>query len=119
MKSCNCLAGAWRPSTGPDPVNVSFMRETANRLFGDSHHRSVLGAGRHQMSLLTAAAIQGANVRVGLEDSIDLGRGQLAQSHADQVRKIRRIQDEPGLEIATPDEARQRLALKGRQNVAF
>jgi uncharacterized protein (DUF849 family) len=79
----------------------------------------VLGAGRHQMSLLTHAAIQGANVRVGLEDSVYLGRGQLAESNAAQVRKIRHILEELGYEIATPDEARQMLALKGATNVAF
>jgi uncharacterized protein (DUF849 family) len=104
---------------GPDPVNVTFMRETANRLFGDSYQWSVLGAGRHQMSLLTYAAIQGANVRVGLEDSIYLGRGQIAESNAAQVVKIRRILEDLGYQIASPDEARQMLALKGRDNVAF
>lgn len=104
---------------GPDPANVTFMRETANRLFGDSYHWSVLGAGRHQMSLLTYAAIQGANVRVGLEDSVYLGRGQLAESNAAQVTKIRRLLEELGCEIATPTEARQMLALKGAAEVAF
>jgi uncharacterized protein (DUF849 family) len=104
---------------GPDPVNVTFMRETANRLFGDSYQWSVLGAGRHQMSLLTYAAIQGANVRVGLEDSIYLGRGQIAESNAAQVLKIRRILEDLGYEIASPDEARRMLALKGGNNVAF
>ena len=104
---------------GPDPVNVTFMRETANRLFGDSYHWSVLGAGRHQMSLLTYAAIQGANVRVGLEDSIYLGRGQIAESNAAQVQKIRRILEDLGYEIASPQDTRQMLALKGGDNVAF
>ena len=104
---------------GPDPQNVTFMRETANRLFGDSYHWSVLGAGRHQMSLLTYAAIQGANVRVGLEDSIYLGRGQMAESNAAQVIKIRRILEDLGYEIATPAEARAMLALKGGDKVAF
>ena len=104
---------------GPDPQNVTFMRETANRLFGDSYHWSVLGAGRHQMSLLTYAAIQGANVRVGLEDSIYLGRGQMAESNAAQVIKIRRILEDLGYEIATPTEARAMLALKGGDKVAF
>lgn len=104
---------------GPDPQNVTFMRETANRLFGDAYHWSVLGAGRHQMNLLTQAAIQGAHVRVGLEDSLYLGRGRLAESNAQQVAKIRRILDELGLEVATPAEARQMLALKGAAQVAF
>lgn len=104
---------------GPDPQNVTFMRETANRLFGDSYHWSVLGAGRHQMSLLTYAAIQGANVRVGLEDSIYLGRGQIAESNAAQVLKIRRILEDLGYEIATPAEARSMLVLKGAEQVSF
>lgn len=104
---------------GPDPQNVTFMRDTANRLFGNDYHWSVLGAGRHQMSLLTYAAIQGANVRVGLEDSVYLGRGQMAESNAAQVKKIRHILEELGCEIATPAEARAMLALKGGDNVAF
>ena len=104
---------------GPDPQNVSFMRETANRLFGDSYHWSVLGAGRHQMSPLTYAAILGANVRVGLEDSIYLGRGQMAESNAAQVINIRRTLEDLGYEIATPAEARSMLALKGGDRVAF
>ncbi len=104
---------------GPDPDNVAFMRQTANRLFGDDYHWSVLGAGRHQMSLLTYAALMGANVRVGLEDSLYLGRGQMAQSNAQQVKKIRHLLEELGYEIATPTEARQMLALKGADQVAF
>jgi uncharacterized protein (DUF849 family) len=104
---------------GPDPQNVSFMRETANRLFGAQYHWSVLGAGRHQMSLLTLAAIQGAHVRVGLEDSIYLGRGHLAPSNAAQVLKIRRLLEDLGFEIATPAEVRLLLALKGGDAVAF
>lgn len=104
---------------GPDPQCVTFMRDTANRLFGDAYHWSVLAAGRHQMGLLTHAAIMGANVRVGLEDSLYLGRGQMATSNAAQVRKIRHLLEELGYEIATPDEARAMLALKGAANVAF
>ena len=104
---------------GPDPDNVAFMRQTADRLFGDDYQWSVLGAGRHQMRLLTYAAIMGANVRVGLEDSLTLGRGQLAPDNASQVQKIRRILSELGYEIATPAEAREMLALKGGDNVAF
>lgn len=104
---------------GPDPDNVAFMRQTANRLFGDDYHWSVLGAGRHQMSLLTYASIMGANVRVGLEDSLYLGRGELATSNAAQVTKIIGILNELGYEIATPAEARAMLHLKGRDNVAF
>lgn len=104
---------------GPDPQNVTFMRDTANRLFGNDYHWSVLGAGKHQMSLLTYAAVQGANVRVGLEDSVYLGRGQLATSNASQVLKIRHILEELGLEIATPAEVRTLLALKGGDKVDF
>jgi uncharacterized protein (DUF849 family) len=104
---------------GADPENVGFMRQTANRLFGADYHWSVLAAGRHQMPLLTHAAVMGANVRVGLEDSLYLGRGQLATSNAEQVRKIRRLLEELGHEIATPDEARAMLGLKGAERVAF
>jgi uncharacterized protein (DUF849 family) len=105
---------------GPDPENVVMMKTTADRLFGRNGYRfSVLGAGRHQMPLLTMAAVLGGNVRVGLEDSLYLERGRLAQSCAEQVRKIRRILEELSLEIATPDEARAMLELKGKEAVAF
>jgi uncharacterized protein (DUF849 family) len=105
---------------GPDPENLAIMRSTADRLFGRSNYRSsVLGAGRHQMSLVTLGAIMGGNVRVGLEDSVYLGRGELATSSADQVRKIFRIMKELSLEVATPDEARELLQLKGRDQVSF
>ena len=105
---------------GPDPENLAIMRSTADRLFGRSNYRfSVLGAGRHQMSLVTLGAIMGGNVRVGLEDSVYLGRGELATSSADQVRKICRILKELSLEVATPDEARDMLQLKGRDQVSF
>ncbi|MFL9500226.1 3-keto-5-aminohexanoate cleavage protein [Rhodopseudomonas palustris] len=105
---------------GPDPENLSIVRTTADRLFGrQNYHFSVLGAGRHQMPLLTMAAIMGGNVRVGLEDSLYLGRGELAKSCAEQVRKIRRILDELSLDIATPDDARQILRLKGSSSVRF
>ena len=105
---------------GPDPENLFTMRHTADRLFGRNGYRfSVLGAGRHQMPLLTMAAVMGGNVRVGLEDSLTLGRGQLARSCAEQVRKIRRILEELSLEVATPDEARAMLGLKGKHAVAF
>lgn len=104
---------------GPDPENLVTMKSTADRLFGRGGYRfSVLGAGRHQMPLLAMAAVLGGNVRVGLEDSLYLGRGQLARSCAEQVRKIRRILEELSLEVATPDEARAMLALKGRDAVA-
>jgi uncharacterized protein (DUF849 family) len=104
---------------GPDPENLVFMKSTADRLFGDGYRFSVLGAGRHQMPLLTVGAVLGGNVRVGLEDSLYLGKGQLARSCAEQVLKIRRILEELSLEIATPDDARDMLSLKGRHAVAF
>jgi uncharacterized protein (DUF849 family) len=103
---------------GPDPENLPMMRGVADRLFGRSnYHFSILGAGRHQMSLLTMGAIMGANVRVGLEDSIYLGKGVKARSNAEQVIKIRHILEELSFEIATPDEARAMLGLKGRANI--
>jgi uncharacterized protein (DUF849 family) len=105
---------------GADPENLSVMRTTADRLFGRENYRfSVLGAGRHQMPLLTMAAIMGGNVRVGLEDSLFIGKGELAHSCADQVRKIRRILEELSMEIATPEEARIMLGLKGKDAVNF
>ncbi len=105
---------------GPDPENLFLMRSTADRLFGREHYQfSVLGAGRHQMSLIAVGAILGANVRVGLEDSLYLGPGVKAKSNAEQVRKIRRILEELSFEIATPSEAREMLLLKGAENVNF
>ncbi len=103
---------------GPDPENLAMMRTVADRLFGRSSYEfSILGAGRHQMSLLTVGAIMGGHVRVGLEDSIYLAKGTKAASNADQVRKIRRILEELSLDVATPDEARQILGLKGRNQI--
>ena len=99
--------------------DVSHMRRTAERLFGKDYQWSVLGAGRHQMTIASIAAGMGGNVRVGLEDSLWLGRGTLAESNAQQVRQIRKIIEALGLEIATPAEARQILQLKGAQNVRF
>jgi uncharacterized protein (DUF849 family) len=104
---------------GPEAENLLHMRRTADRLFGSNYEWSILGAGRHQMNLVTMGAIMGGNVRVGLEDSLYLGKGKLAQSNAEQVRKIRTILNELSLETATPDEARQILRLKGPENVAF
>jgi uncharacterized protein (DUF849 family) len=105
---------------GPDPENMVAMRMTADRLFGRQNYRfSILGAGRHQMSLAAMGAILGGNVRVGLEDSLYLGRGQLAVSNADQVCKIRRILEELSFEIATPAETREMLGLKGARNTSF
>ena len=103
-----------------DPENLFLMRATADRLFGRENYAfSVLGAGRHQMPLVTMGAIMGGHVRVGLEDSLFLGRGQLAPNCAAQILKIRRILEELSLEIATPDEARAILQTKGADRVRF
>ncbi len=104
---------------GADPENVMHMKRIADKLFGDAWRWSILAAGRHQMPFLTMAATMGANVRVGLEDSLYLGKGALAPSNAAQVAKIRRILEELSLEIATADEARAMLGLKGGDQVAF
>ena len=104
---------------GPDPEDLLHMKRTADRLLGGDYEWSILGAGRHQMNLVTMGAIMGGNVRVGLEDNIYLGKGQLAESNAALVGRIRRILEELSLEIATPDEARQILSLKGADSVAF
>jgi uncharacterized protein (DUF849 family) len=104
---------------GPDPENLMHMKSTADRLFGNDYYLSVLGAGRHQFPLVTMSAILGGNVRVGLEDNLYLGRGELATSNGAQVAKIRGILEGLSLEIATPDEARQMLQTKGKRNVGF
>jgi uncharacterized protein (DUF849 family) len=104
---------------GADPENLMHMKRIADKLFGDSYAWSILAAGRHQMPLITMGAIMGGNVRVGLEDSLWLGRGQLAKSNAEQVSRIRAIVENLSLEIATPDEARELLHLKGGDAVAF
>jgi len=102
---------------GADLDNLQHMHTIADKLFGDSYEWSVLAAGRHQMPFATQAAMLGGNVRVGLEDSLWIGRGELAASNADQVRKIRGIVESLGYRVATPDEARERLGLKGREHV--
>lgn len=104
---------------GADPENVGIMKSTADRLFGRDYHWSVLAAGRHQMPILTQALTMGANVRVGLEDSLYIGPGKLAASNAEQVRKIRTIIETLGMDVASPDDARAMLALKGGDKVAF
>jgi uncharacterized protein (DUF849 family) len=105
---------------GPDLENLTYMKSTADRLFGrGSYQWSVLAAGRHQMSFLTQAALMGGNVRVGLEDSLFIERGRLARSNAEQVSKIVRILREMGHEPATPAEARDLLGLKGADRVKF
>ena len=104
---------------GAEPRNLMFAKETADRLFGDQYVWSVLAAGRHQMAFTTMAGINGGNVRVGLEDSLYIAKGELAVSNAQQVAKIRRILEELSLEIASPAEAREILALKGGDRVGF
>ena len=104
---------------GADPDNLTHMKRIADKLFGADYHWSILAAGRHQMPLVTQGLIMGGNARVGLEDSLYIGKGRLATSNAEQVAKIRRIMDELSLEVATPDEARAMLALKGAAAVAF
>jgi uncharacterized protein (DUF849 family) len=104
---------------GPEPENLMHMKATADRLFGQDYYLSILAAGRHQLPFVTMGAILGGNVRVGLEDNLYLGKGQLAPSNADQVAKIRRILEELSLEVATPDDARRMLGTKGAANVAF
>ncbi|NUB46481.1 3-keto-5-aminohexanoate cleavage protein [Fertoebacter nigrum] len=104
---------------GADLENLMFMKRTADKLFGDDYRWSVLAAGRNQMPFATQSALLGGSVRVGLEDSLYIGRGQIAQSNAEQVRKIRVILEELGHEIATPAEARAMLALKGSDLVGF
>ncbi len=104
---------------GSDVENLIFMKQTADRLFGDDYRWSVLGAGGAQMPLATTASQMGGNVRVGLEDSLFIRRGELAESNAQQVTKIRRIVEDLGCEVATPDEAREILDLKGGDRVNF
>jgi len=104
---------------GADIDNLIFMKRTADRLFGDDYRWSVLGAGGSQIPFATTASQMGGNVRVGLEDSLLISRGELAENNAQQVSKIRRIVEELGNEVATPDEAREILALKGGDKVNF
>jgi uncharacterized protein (DUF849 family) len=105
--------------TGPHPEDVAHMKRTADRLFGDDYRWSVLGAGRNQLPIAAMAASMGGNVRVGLEDSLWIGAGKLAESHAAQVTKARQIIEGLGLEIASSDEAREILSLKGGDKVGF
>lgn len=104
---------------GAEIDNLVFMKRTADRLFGDDYQWSVIGAGAAQIPLATTASQLGGNVRVGLEDSLFISRGKLAESNAAQVKKVRRIIEDLGCEVATPDEAREILDLKGGDKVAF
>jgi uncharacterized protein (DUF849 family) len=104
---------------GPDIANLMFMKQTADRLFGSDYVWSVLAAGRHQMPFAAQSVLLGGSVRVGLEDSLFIGPGQLASSNAEQVVKVRSIIETLGYEIATPADVRQLLGLKGVSAVAF
>ena len=104
---------------GAEPENLQFMRQTAQKLFGNAVEWSVLGAGRHQMTLGTQAATLGGNVRVGLEDSLYIRKGQLATSSAEQVRALRGVLQSLSIEIARPEDVRARLQLKGKEHVAL
>jgi len=115
IQTCFGLLGG----IGAHPDEVLHMRRTADRLFGSDYHWSVLGAGQAQMRVAALAAAMGGHVRVGLEDSLWIGRGRLASSNAEQVRQVREIIEGLGLEIATPDDARAILALKGGDRVGF
>jgi len=104
---------------GTHPEDVAHMKRTADRLFGDSYRWSVLGAGASQLRIAAQAAAMGSNIRVGLEDSLWAGKGKLAKSNAEQVMLARKIIEGLGKSVATPDEAREILSLKGGDNVAF
>lgn len=104
---------------GPHPEDLMHMRRTADRLFADQYQWSILGTGRSQIALASIGAAMGSHVRVGLEDSLWIGPGQLAKSSAEQVTRIRTVLEALNLEIATPADARNLLDLKGRDNVAF
>ena len=104
---------------GPHPEDVMHMKRTADRLFGKDYQWSVLGAGRNQLPIAAMAVSMGGNLRVGLEDSLWMGPGKLAKTNAEQVRAARMIIEGLGLEIATPDDAREMLKLKGADQVNF
>jgi len=105
---------------GAELENLQHLNRMADKLFGaENYEWSVLGAGKAQMPMATQAALLGGNLRVGLEDSLFIGKGELATSNAQQVRKVRTIVESLGLEVATPAQARERLALKGGDQVGF
>ena len=104
---------------GPHPEDVLHMRRTADRLFGEQYEWSVLGAGSSQMRIAAQSAAMGGHVRVGLEDSLWLEPGKLAENNASQVKRVRELLESLSFEIATPDEAREMLELKGADKVGF
>jgi uncharacterized protein (DUF849 family) len=108
-----------RGGIGTHVEDVAYMKRVADRLFGGEYQWSVVGAGRHQMSIARQSAELGGHVRVGLEDSLWIEKGRLASSNAEQVTKVRGVLDELGIDAAAPDEARAMLRLKGRENVGF
>lgn len=115
IQTCFGLLGG----IGTHPEDVTHMKRTADRLFGDNYRWSVLAAGQAQMRVVAMAASMGGHVRVGLEDSLWIGRGQLARSNAEQVSRVRQVIEGLGLDVATPAEAREILALKGGDQVGF
>ena len=108
-----------RGGIGADPAHLTHMKRTADKLFGNDYVFSVMAAGRHQIPFATQSAVMGGSVRVGLEDSLFIARRTLAESNEQQVGKIKRLLDELGIEVATPDDVRSMLQLKGRSNVGF
>jgi len=104
---------------GAHSEDIMHMRRTADRLFGEDYRWSVLGAGRHQMPVALQSMLLGGHIRVGLEDSLYAGRGKLAESNAQQVKLARELVEHMGFDVATPDEAREILNLKGGDKVAF
>jgi uncharacterized protein (DUF849 family) len=115
IQTCFGLLGG----IGPHPEEVLHMKRTADRLFGDNYKWSVLGAGASQMKVAAQAAAMGGHVRVGLEDNLWIGKGRLATSNAEQVTLVRKIIEGLGLDVASPDEAREILSLKGGDQVGF
>ena len=104
---------------GADEENLMHMKRIADKLFGDDYQWSILAAGRHQMNFVTMGAMLGGNIRVGLEDSLYIAKGELAKSNAEQVAKVKRIIEDLSMDVATPAEARGMLALKGGDMVNF
>jgi uncharacterized protein (DUF849 family) len=104
---------------GAEPEHLIHMKQTADRLLGDAYTFSVAAAGRAQLPMVTLSAILGGHVRVGLEDNLYMGKGRLAQSNAEMVTRAREILDRLSIEIASPEEARQMLGLKGADKVKF
>ncbi len=115
IQTCFGLLGG----IGAHPEEVLHMKRTADRLFGNNYRWSVLGAGASQMKVAAQAAAMGGHVRVGLEDNLWLDKGVLSRTNAAQVTRVRQIIEGLGLEVATPEEARQLLDLKGGDRVGF